>query len=131
MLRRETEQGSGLVEAIVAAGVFAAAAVGVVQLSVLAVGLYADAGERFRSIAWAEAGLTERALQRVDLVPGGDLETDASGFADSPDAGVVRRWRVEVGPVAATRRVTLRVVNARVRRGVRTVDVSAVVPVEP
>lgn len=128
---RDAEAGSALIEALVAAGFFAAAAVGVVQLATLAVGIYADAGERSRSVAWAESGLSEIALGRAGLATGGDLETDTPGFVDHPEAGVVRRWRIDEGPVAATRRVRLRVVNARVRRGRRTVDVSTIVPVGP
>lgn len=118
-----------LLEAIVAAGFFAVAACGVLQLAVLAVALHADAGERTRSAAAVEDGLRGLAAQGSALEPGGSLEDDRPGYADAPETGVARRWAVAAGPVPGTLSVAVRVVNRRIRLGSASLEASGLVAV--
>ncbi len=118
-------------EAVLAAGLFSVAVVAVVQLTALAVGLHADAGEASRTLWYAADGL--RALERRGGggTLGGSLEADAPAFSDHPEPGVVRRWTVTAGPVEGTRAVAVRVTNLRARRVGRTAEVRGAVGVEP
>lgn len=130
------ERGSSLVEALVAAAFFSGAVVAVVQLAALAVGMYADAGETVRSADAAEHGLRGLAARRGALTPGGSLEADIPGYSDAgapgtTAGGVTRRWTVSPGPVRGTQHVVVRVINARIRRGSRTMDVETLLSVEP
>jgi hypothetical protein len=132
-----TERGSALVEALVAAAFFSGAVVAVVQLVALAIGMYADAGEAVRSADVAESGLRTLATRRGTLTPGGSLDADVPGYSDVPgDAGataggVTRRWIVSPGPVRGTQHVVVRVINPRIRRGRRVLDVETLLSVEP
>lgn len=116
---------------MLAAGLFSVAVVAVVQLTALSVGLHADAGEASRALWYTADGL--RALERGGGAGsiGGSLETDAPGFSDHPEPGVVRRWTVTAGPVEGTRAVAVRVTNLRARRVGRTALVRGAVGVEP
>lgn len=118
-------------EAVLAAGLFSVAVVAVVQLTALAVGLHADAGEASRTLWYAADGL--RALERHggEGTLGGSLETDTPAFSDRPEPGVVRRWTVAAGPIEGTRAVAVRVTNLRARRVGRTAEVRSAVGVEP
>ncbi len=123
------ERGSVLIEAIVAAGFCAVAAAGVVQVAALVVGMHADAAERSRLIALAEASLLHLRPPGVVLVPGGGLEADVAGFSDEPAPGVRRRWRVTAGPGDGVLTVEVRLTSLALRLGRRTVDLESVVPV--
>jgi len=125
------ESGSALIDAIVAAAFFSGAAVAVVQLAALAVGVYADAGESTRSAEVAESGLRTLGTARGSLAPGGSLDADAPGYFDVPAEGVTRRWRVTPGPVRGTQHVVVRVINRRIRRGNRALDVETLLPAGP
>ena len=116
---------------MLAAGLFSVAVVAVVQLTALAVGLHADAGEASRTLWYAADGL--RALEQRGGAGslGGSLEADTPAFSDHPEPGVVRRWAVTAGPVEGTRAVAVRVIDLRARRVGRTAEVRGVVGVEP
>ncbi len=125
-----SDRGSSLLEALIAAGVFSVAVVGVVQLAALSVGLHADAEEMSRAVWHADDVLRSlRDTARHGDV-GGDLDANSPGFFDHPEPGLTRRWTVGPGPVPGTRAIVVRVLNKRARRVGRTLMVSSLVATE-
>ncbi|MBI3262883.1 MAG: hypothetical protein HYZ58_07005 [Acidobacteria bacterium] len=53
------------------------------------------------------------------------LATNVANYFDTPMAGVMtRRWKVQVGPTANTRLVTMRVVTSDRSQSARTIDLA-------
>ncbi len=113
-----TKQGFSLVELMVALVIF--------SFGVLAGVALLGAGYRWEGQAELETQMTVAAEMKleefkaiagmevpdtVQLVPGGDLDTNVSGYWDTVELDgrdFTRRWRVQAGP-AGTRRATVRV----------------------
>ena len=55
------------------------------------------------------------------------LTADTANYFDSPGAVVTRRWRVQAGPTATTRLVTVRVIEGQGSMSARTVDLTTVI----
>jgi hypothetical protein len=56
------------------------------------------------------------------------LTTNVASHFDSPQTAITRRWRVQPGPSANTRVLTVRVINARARQhGAAQIDLSTII----
>jgi Tfp pilus assembly protein PilV len=71
--------------------------------------------------------LATAAAVQVTPVNPDSLTTNVANYFDSPQAAITRRWRVQAGPAANTRLVTVRVINARTRQYGSQIDVSTII----
>jgi prepilin-type N-terminal cleavage/methylation domain-containing protein len=118
--RIRTSSGFTLVEVMIAMLVVTVGLVSMAQLMTVTTFMHSDA--RKTSVG------TELGLAKLDELAGMNLSSDAevqvtpvspdslssnvSNYFDQPDTTITRRWKVEGGPTADTRLVTLRVINA-------------------
>lgn len=127
--------GFSLVEALVAMVVITLGLVSMAQLMAVAAMRHHDAREVALVTELGQAKLEE--LMKLNLAdapevqitpPSPDsLTTDTPGYFDTPVEGITRRWRVKTGPVAATRLVTVRVVDVRARQYGSTTELTTII----
>jgi len=118
---RRSESGFTLVEALVATLILTFGLVSVAQLQAMATLMHANARNVSNSTLLAQAKVDElvklnhSTAATVQITPANpdSLTTDVANYFDTPQTGITRRWRVQAGPAANTRLLTIRVVNVR------------------
>ena len=93
--------------------------VAMAQLLAVSTVMHMDSRQASSASQLAQAKVEE--LMKLNLataaavqVTGSDsLAANVTNYFDTPQADVTRRWRVQAGPVAGTRLVTVRVINPR------------------
>ena len=116
-----TENGSTLVEVLVAMLVLVIGLVAMAQLLVVSTLAHADAAAATGATLDAQnkleellaAGFDTPALQVAGTAT---LTANVTGYFDRTVAGRIRRWQVDAGPVASTRIVRVRVLDRAARR---------------
>jgi prepilin-type N-terminal cleavage/methylation domain-containing protein len=124
--------GFSLVEVMVAMLVFVIGLTGVAQLLAISLAMHADAREATTGTQQAQGKLDELmklnfSAPAVQLSGAESLSSNVADHFDVPAPSLLRRWRVENGPAAGTRLVTVRVTNARARQYGRRVDLTTVI----
>ena len=132
--RAATERGFSLVELLVATFVLTVGLVSLAQLVATTAVLHAEA--RLYSLAAREADLKIDELMKLNLATApavqitpanpDSLDQNVANYFDTPAPGITRRWRVQAGPVADTRVVTVRVINAGLARN-QQVDITTII----
>ena len=66
---------------------------------------------------------------RVQVTPVGpdSLEQNVNNYFDNPDTEITRRWKVDNGPTADTRIITVRVINPRARQAGSEMDFTTII----
>jgi Tfp pilus assembly protein PilV len=127
-------RGASLIEVLVATLVLTIGLVGMAQLMGVSMLMHLNAREATTATQFAQAKIDElmklnlATAPAVQITPASpdSLTTNVANYFDSPQAAITRRWRVQAGPAANTRILTVRVVNARARQGGQ-VDVSTII----
>ncbi len=127
-------RGASLIEVLVATLVLTIGLVGMAQLMGMSMLMHLNARETTTATQLAQAKVDElmkvnlATAPAVQITPAGpdSLTTNVANYFDAPQAAVTRRWRVQAGPAANTRILTVRVINARARQGGQ-VDVSTLI----
>lgn len=117
---RRAEAGFSLAEVLVAMGLATVALMSTAQLLAVSVRMHQlarnsaqysrVAHDKFDQLMKMDFA-TDAAVQITPVNPD-SLTTDVNNYFDTPATGVTRRWKVEAGPAASTRRVTVRVVSS-------------------
>jgi hypothetical protein len=129
------ESGFSLVEALVAMVVITLGLVSMAQLMAVTAMRHHDAREVALGTELGQAKLEELMMLNLATAPElrttpdspDSLFTNVAGYFDTPERGITRRWRVGAGPVANTRLVTVRVVDARARQYGSTIDLTTII----
>ena len=127
-------RGASLIEVLVATLVLTIGLVGMAQLMGMSILMHLNAREATTATQLAQAKVDE--LMKVNLATApavqitpaspDSLTTNVANYFDSPQAAITRRWRVQAGPAANTRILTVRVINTRARQGGQ-IDVSTII----
>lgn len=133
--RMPDETGFSLVEVLVATLVVTIGLVSMVQLLAVSTVMHADAREATTAAQQAQAkideltklNLTTAAAVQITPASPDSLTTNVANYFDTPQTGVTRRWRVQAGPAAGTRIVTVRVINLRARQYGARVDLTTII----
>lgn len=120
--RASSEAGFTLVEALVSCLVLIIGIVSLAQLQAMTTLMHARARSVSASTQQAQAKIDElvklnhATAPAVQVTPTNpdSLTTNVNNYFDTPAVGVTRRWRVQAGPVANTRVLTVRVINTRI-----------------
>ncbi len=125
--------GFSLVEVLVSTVVLTVGLVAMAELLAIATKMHADASEASRASQYAQTKIDElvklnmATAAAVQVNAADTLSTNVANYFDTPMAGVTRRWRVQAGPVANTRLLTVRIVNLRARQYGNAVDVTTII----
>lgn len=130
--RPSAEAGFTLVEALIAAIVLTIGIVSLAQLQAVTTVMHANARSVSISTQQAQGKIDElvklnhATAPAVQITPANpdSLTVDVANYFDTPLVGVTRRWRVQAGPVANTRILTVRIVNTQLRG--RPIDVTTI-----
>ncbi len=131
--RRHADAGFTLVEVMVAMMVFLVGSIAVAQLMAVTARMHLVSQNSTEATRLAHEKFDE--LTRLDFgadpamqITGADtLGGSVPNYFDSPTPGLVtRRWRVQAGPTATTRVVTVRVIDGVGSLTQRTVDLTMV-----
>jgi type II secretory pathway pseudopilin PulG len=134
--RRKGERGFTLVEALVSTMLLTGGMVAVAQLLVISLSMHHLGRRQSEASAMATAKIEElmklnfntAAAIAVTPTSPDSLSENVANYFDTTAAGYTRRWKVEAGPVADTRRVTVRVVPPRIDfNQFRTVEVVTII----
>lgn len=133
--RTPNETGFSLVEVLVATLVVTIGLVSMVQLLAVSTVMHADAREASTATQQAQAKIDEltklnlATAAAVQITPASpdSLTTNVANYFDTPQTGVTRRWRVQAGPAANTRILTVRVINLRARQYGAQVDLTTII----
>ena len=131
---RNCSRGASLIEVMVATLVLTIGLVAMAQLMGISMLMHLNAREATTATQLAQAKVDElmklnlTTAPAVQITPAGpdSLTTSVANYFDSPQAAITRRWRVQAGPAANTRILTVRVINARARQGGQ-IDVSTII----
>jgi hypothetical protein len=130
--RSPGERGFTLIETLVGTFLLVIGLIGLVQLLVVSTMVHHGAREASTPTDEAQTKLDE--LVKLDFtsasiqVNGTDtLERDVANYFDAPSPTLTRRWRVQDGPTANTRLLTVRVLNQRARQYGRQIDLTTVI----
>ena len=129
-----SSRGASLIEVLIATLVLTIGLVAMAQLMGVSMLMHLNAREATTATQLAQAKVDElmklnlATAPAVQITPVGpdSLTTDVTNYFDSPQAAITRRWRIQPGPAANTRVLTVRVINARARRGGQ-LDVSTII----
>jgi Tfp pilus assembly protein PilV len=135
--RAPDDRGFTLIEVLIAAMLLMVALAAMSQLVAVTIVQHADARRRGDSARQAQRKLDElmklnMATEPAVQITGVDsLVANTANYFDTPAPLITRRWVVTAGPVANTRTVTVRVINANVSGGnrgaYRQVDITSVI----
>lgn len=128
------QAGFSLVEVLVATLILTIGLISMAQLLAVTTVMHTDAREATAATQQAQAKLdelvkltwTNAAVQITPVTPD-SLTTNVTNYFDTPQAGITRRWRVQAGPAANTRILTVRVVNLRARQYGAQVDLTTII----
>ena len=129
-----SSRGASLIEVLIATLVLTIGLVGMAQLMGVSMLMHLNAREATTATQLAQAKVDElmklnmATAPAVQITPANasSLTTNVANYFDSPQAAITRRWRIQPGPAANTRVLTVRVINARARQGGQ-VDVSTII----
>ncbi len=130
--RATSEEGFSLVEVLVSTVVLTVGLVAMAQLLAISTKMHADAGEASRATQYAQTKIDELVKLNMGTAPAvqinaaDTLAANTANYFDTPMAGITRRWRVQAGPVANTRLLTVRVINIRSRQYGSSIDISTI-----
>jgi len=122
--RSRDEGGFSLIEVLIAMLVVTIGLVSMAQLMAVTTIMHSDARQTSMATQLGQAKLDElmklnlataAAVQLTPVSPD-SLDEDITNYFDQPNATITRRWKVEAGPTADTRTVTVRVINPRARQ---------------
>lgn len=128
--------GFGLAEVLIAGAIFLIGAVAVAQLLTATTVMHLASRNAAEATRLAQAKVEELAKAdfaadpAIQITPAGSasLDNNVANYFDAPVADrVTRRWEVQAGPTATTRRVTVRVLYRQGSPGARTVDLTTLV----
>ena len=131
--RRRSDAGFTLVEVMVATLVFLIGSVSVAQLMAVTVQMHLVSQNSTEASRHVQQKFDE--LMKLDFATDASMQITANDtlganvpdYFDTPVAGLVtRRWRVQAGPTATTRLVTVRVIDGVGSMAQRTVDLSTI-----
>lgn len=130
--RASSEAGFTLVEALISCLVLTIGLVSLAQLQAMTTVMHANARGVTMSTQLAQAKVDELVklnhgtAPAVQITPANpdSLTTNVNSYFDTPAVGITRRWRVQAGPVANTRLLTVRVINTRIPG--RPIDVTTI-----
>lgn len=129
------ESGFSLVEVLVATLILTIGLVSMVQLLAVSTVMHSDARAATTATQYAQAKIDELAklnlstAAAVQITPPSpdSLTTNVANYFDSPQTRVTRRWRVQAGPSADTRTLTVRVINTGARQYGAQVTVTTII----
>lgn len=130
--RLSSEKGFSLVEVLVSTVVLTFGLVAMAELLAFATRMHSDAQQATRATALAQEQVNRLVKLNMGTAPsvqinGADtLGANVANYFDTPQLGITRRWRVVAGPVANTRLLTVRVINARARQYGGQVDITTI-----
>jgi prepilin-type N-terminal cleavage/methylation domain-containing protein len=128
------ERGFTLVEVLVATVVLSVGLTAMAHAFCITLLVHYDSRITSRAVLQAQGKVDE--LMKLNLATAAAvqltanpaaLEENVANYFDTPEPGVTRRWFVEPGPVANTRRITVRVVTQNSRGRARSTDIQTVV----
>ncbi len=105
---KKGQQGMTLLECLVALVVTLVGILAVFVLVTYSVQMHVDSRDTAKANSLAKAKVEE--LKNSAPVVGGDLNSDVTGYFDSPSAEYTRRWQVANGP-QATQTISVRMVG--------------------
>lgn len=121
-----------LVDVLVSTIIFAVGMLALAQLLIFTSQMHLSAQRTGEAARMAQDKLDELMKvnfatdPRMAITPANpdSLTTDVASYFDTPIAGVMtRRWKVQAGPTANTRLVTMRVVTSDRSQSARTIDI--------
>jgi hypothetical protein len=130
------ENGVTLAETLIAAAILVTGLLGIAQLMASSVQIHQLARNSEEASRLVTAKLeqlskldfaTSAAVQITPSSPD-SLSTNVANYFDSPTTGFTRRWRVQAGPIANTRLVTVRMLPlSRDLRLTKPLDVTSII----
>lgn len=130
--RTTNDDGFMLVDVLVSTLIFAVGMLALAQLLIFTSSMHLSAQRSGEATRFAQDKLDELMKvsfatdARMAITPNGvdSLANNVANYFDVPVAGVMtRRWRVQAGPTANTRLVTMRVVTQDRSQSARTLDI--------
>lgn len=129
------ERGFGLVEVLVSTLILTFGLVSVAQLLAVTTQVHMGAREAARSTRDAQAkvdalmklNFTHAPEIQITPLATDSLNADVPNYFDHPAPGLTRRWRVQAGPSADTRLVSVRVLNNSAANNGRQIDLVTVI----
>jgi Tfp pilus assembly protein PilV len=106
---------------LVASVILTLGLVSMAQLLGVTTVMHTDAKEASMATQLAQAKIDELIKLNMATAPAvqisgtGTLTTNTANYFDTPQEGITRRWRVQAGPAANIRVLTVRIVNVRAR----------------
>ena len=116
-MRSRNDEGVGLIEVLVAMGIFVVAIVGAATMIVYAMRLQSQSTNLTNTRAVATRQIEELRVLHIDNAQrtvGGSLTADVANHFSTATAGFVIRWQIVVGP-AGTKDITVRVIPTNPR----------------
>jgi Tfp pilus assembly protein PilV len=116
-MRSRNDEGLGLIEVLVAMGIFVVAIVGTATMIVYAMRLQSQSTTLTNTRAVATRQIEELRVLHIDNPQrqvGGDLNANVANYFNTATAGFLIRWQIVVGP-AGTKDITVRVIPTNPR----------------
>jgi prepilin-type N-terminal cleavage/methylation domain-containing protein len=132
--RRASQAGFTIIEVMIAMLVVTVGLVSMAQLIAVTTVMHSDARQTSLGTEFAQAKLDElmklnlatAAAVQVTPVSPDSLENNVTDYFDTPTSTITRRWKVEDGPAAGTRYLTVRVLNASARKYGSRIDIRTI-----
>jgi type IV pilus modification protein PilV len=132
--RAGSQSGFTLIEVMIAMLVVTVGLVSMAQLMAVTTVMHSDARQTSLGTELAQAKLDElmklnlNSAAAVQVTPDDEdsLNENVTNYFDEPSDTITRRWKVEDGPTADTRIITMRVVNNAARQYGSTVEIKTI-----
>lgn len=119
--RSRSDAGFTLVEVLISTLVLTIGLVAMAQLLAVSTVMHMDSRQASTASQLAQAKVEElmklnlATAAAVQITASDSLASNVTNYFDTPQPDVTRRWRVQAGPAAGTRLVTVRVINIRAK----------------